>query len=262
MTDHSQRPLFSIATPCFNSAKTIERTFKSILAQEFKDYEYIVVDGGSTDGTIDIIKQYEPLFEGRMHWISEPDKGLYDAFNKGVLRSNGIYCWNVNSDDYIEADALQTIHDYIEKLPSGDYPCIVGRMRFVEANSLSTLNVSECITPQNIERAYRKDFMGISHPATLVPRTTYSYVGLYDIRFRISADIDWFNRAYTAGIIFTGMNDVLINMTDGGVSCSSRNLSIATADRILAFKKKYSSSEIAYLHLFYWKLRRLKNKIL
>lgn len=100
------KPLFSIATPCFNSVKTIERTIKSILAQKFKDYEYIIVDGGSTDGTLNIIQKYEPMFEGRMKWKSEPDKGLYDAFNKGVTRSKGIYCWNVNSDDYLEDDAL------------------------------------------------------------------------------------------------------------------------------------------------------------
>lgn len=103
----AHRPLFSIATPCYNSEKTIERTIKSVLQQEFKDYEYIIVDGGSTDGTLEIIKKYEPLFEGRMKWKSEPDKGIYDAFNKGVQRSSGYYCWNVNSDDWIEPDALE-----------------------------------------------------------------------------------------------------------------------------------------------------------
>ena len=65
---NNKKPLFSIATPCWNSADTIERTIKSVLSQEFKDYEYIIVDGGSTDGTLDIVKKYEPLFEGRMIW--------------------------------------------------------------------------------------------------------------------------------------------------------------------------------------------------
>ena len=81
-----KKPLFSIATPCWNSESTIERTIKSVLRQDFKDYEYIIVDGGSTDSTLDIIKKYEPLFEGRMQWKSEPDKGLYDAFNKDLYQ--------------------------------------------------------------------------------------------------------------------------------------------------------------------------------
>ena len=72
----------SILTPCWNSARTIERTIKSVLQQNFIDYEYIIVDGGSTDGTIGIIKKYEPLFDGRMKWKSEPDRGIYDAFNR------------------------------------------------------------------------------------------------------------------------------------------------------------------------------------
>ena len=108
--------LISIATPCFNSEKTIERTIKSVLDQKFKDYEYIIVDGGSTDKTLDIVKKYEPLFEGRMRWISEPDKGIYDAFNKGVERSRGVYCWNVNSDDWIESDALLKISSFLQKM--------------------------------------------------------------------------------------------------------------------------------------------------
>ena len=87
----NEKPFISIATPCRNSVRTIEKTIKSILCQEFKNYEYIIVDGGSTDGTLEIIKKYEPLFEGRLKWSSKPDKGIYDAFNIGVERSQGIY---------------------------------------------------------------------------------------------------------------------------------------------------------------------------
>ena len=81
--------LFSIITICFNSEKTIERTIKSVLTQTFADYEYIIVDGGSRDSTLDIVKKYEPLFEGRMKWKSESDRGIYDAMNKGIMRSSG-----------------------------------------------------------------------------------------------------------------------------------------------------------------------------
>ena len=126
-----KQPYFSIATPCWNSATTIEHTIKSVLAQEFKDYEYIIVDGGSTDGTLEIIKRYEPLFEGRMRWKSEKDEGLYDAFNKGVERSTGVYCWNVNADDYIEPDALIKIYRFIQENCPTEKDVISGFMNFL-----------------------------------------------------------------------------------------------------------------------------------
>lgn len=74
----------SIITATYNSAKTVQDTFESVLRQSYKDIEYIVVDGASKDETIDIIKAYEPHFDGRMRWVSEPDKGIYDAMNKGL----------------------------------------------------------------------------------------------------------------------------------------------------------------------------------
>ena len=82
-------PRFSIVTVSYNSAKTIERTIKSVLNQTYKNFEYIIVDGASTDVTIDIVKNFEPLFEGRMKWQSEPDKGIYNAMNKGIQRATG-----------------------------------------------------------------------------------------------------------------------------------------------------------------------------
>ena len=80
----------SIITVTFNSARTLEDTFKSILAQTYPHYEYIVVDGLSSDGTVDLIKAYEPRFGGRMRWVSEKDKGLYDAINKGIRMAQPI----------------------------------------------------------------------------------------------------------------------------------------------------------------------------
>ena len=107
--------LFSIITVCFNSAKTIRQTFDSVLQQQCKDYEYIVVDGASTDGTVDIIKEYEPKFEGRMRWISEPDKGIYDAVRKGFAMSSGeVLAW-IGSDDVYMPNAFKVVRDIFER---------------------------------------------------------------------------------------------------------------------------------------------------
>ena len=111
---YNASPFISIITVCYNSENTIERTITSVLHQDFKDYEYIIIDGASRDKTLYIIKQYEPLFKGRLKLISEPDKGIYDAFSKGCRLATGRFVWIVNSDDYLEPDALNTINKAIK----------------------------------------------------------------------------------------------------------------------------------------------------
>ena len=100
---------FSIITVCFNSEKTIERTIRSVLNQTFSDYEYIIVDGASKDDTMKIVKSYEDKFDGRLHYISEPDKGIYDAMNKGIRLAQGEIIGIVNSDDWLEDDSLMNV---------------------------------------------------------------------------------------------------------------------------------------------------------
>ena len=231
-----EHPYFSIATPCWNSAATIERTIKSVLAQGFKDYEYIIVDGGSTDGTLDIIKKYEPLFEGGMHWKSERDKGLYDAFNKGVERSTGVYCWNVNADDYMESDALAKVYKFIKENCPNETAVISGAMNFLSSEG-SLIKVMKC-DPDKLQYAYEHDFIGLNHPATLVPKSIYDQYGAFDPNFKIIGDADWYHRVYKAGVQFAITDEVITNMSDGGVS----NLFIykkSVRDRLYFLRKHY-----------------------
>lgn len=252
-TQNNHNLLISIATPCWNSAKTIERTIKSVLAQEFKDYEYIIVDGGSTDGTIDIIKKYEPLFEGRMKWISEPDKGLYDAFNKGIERSVGRYCWNVNSDDYIEPDALSKLYEIINN--QADDTVIVGSMYLVdEEGNKKKLAIS---TDENTQRAYYSDYM-INHAATIVPHAIYDKYGTFDVRFKICADLDWFHRCYKNGVKFYNTDAILTNFSLGGISTSSIYKK-ESADKWLYYKKNFNIIR-AILKYVKWHKTFLGNK--
>ena len=96
----------SIITVCYNSAGTIRQTFESVLQQDFNDYEYIVVDGASTDGTLGIIQEYLPKFNGKMRYVSEKDNGIYDAMNKGIRMAQGEVIGLVNSDDFYEKNAF------------------------------------------------------------------------------------------------------------------------------------------------------------
>lgn len=245
-----KQPLFSITTPCFNSAKTIERTLKSILVQEFKDYEYIIVDGGSTDGTVEIIKKYEPLFEGRMHWKSEPDKGLYDAFNKGIERSTGVYCWNVNADDFIEPDALSNLKDIIAEQDENNLPVISGALHFMSKDGKKLINIQSS-NKEKCNKAYRHNSMGVTHPATLVPRTIYVEHGAFDPTFKIIGDIDWFHRTYAAGVSFIFTNSIITNMCDGGISNQFDYVKSAK-DRWRFLKHKYSSVLLRTYHFIRW----------
>ena len=196
---------FSIITVCYNSEKTIARTFESVLNQTFQDYEYIVVDGASTDGTLDIIKEYEPKFNGRMRYISEPDSGLYDAMNKGVRMSQGEIIGIINSDDYYEPDALQQV---ISHFISGT-DVYYGILRCVDENGEILL------------QRYHHSRLGkypLQHPASFTCKKTYEKFGLFDLQYRIAADYDLFFRFLRGGAKFVPIDKVLTNFSSGGIS--------------------------------------------
>lgn len=96
----------SIITATFNSGTTIESTLKSVLSQTYKDIDYWVIDGGSKDNTMNIVRRYEPKFNGRLHYISEKDRGIYDAMNKGLEHCTGDVVGILNSDDYFTSDNI------------------------------------------------------------------------------------------------------------------------------------------------------------
>lgn len=139
----------SLVTVTFNSAKTLCDTIHSVLSQSYTNIEYIIVDGLSNDETVTLIKEYEPLFQGRLKWISEKDKGLYDAMNKGIRMSTGDIVGIINSDDfYHRGDVLEKVAESFE---AGETEAIYGDVRFVN--------------PDNLDRTVRYySSKGLSHP--------------------------------------------------------------------------------------------------
>lgn len=245
------RPLLSIVTVCYNSVKTIERTFKSILKQQYFDYEYIVVDGGSKDGTVELIKNYEPLFNGRMKWNSEPDKGIYDAFNKGIDRACGKYVWIVNSDDYLQPNALQSI----EKIIGDNNPDIIsGIVRLVRDGQVLNRWSYNSISS---EREYQKKRLGIAHPATIVKKAAYEKWGYYDPNFYIAGDMDWFltARENNASIVFPEIE--LTNWSEGGISFKKQYKLL-----YLDWKRIYLKHTNSKLEYFYFLTYRILSYIL
>lgn len=257
MKNMSNQLLFSVVTICYNSAQTIERTIKSVLAQTYTNFEYIIVDGGSTDSTLEIVKKYEPLFAGRLKWKSEPDHGIYDAMNKGILRSNGDIIGIVNSDDWLEADALSNVYDSFVS-NNKDENCLYCGGIVYHKNGIQR----EWMV--NLNSFYKQTHLyvmsGIRHPATFVPAKIYKKVGLFNDKMRLSADQDFILRCFYTGIKFVEINKVLSNMAAGGLSTSGAKKAweFSKHDRkimLRAFNKK----GLAYYWLFYtWFLR---NKI-
>ena len=207
--------MFSIITICFNSEKTIERTIKSVLSQTCKDYEYIIVDGASKDGTLDIVKKYEPLFEGRMKWKSEPDNGIYNAMNKGILRATGDIIGIVNSDDWLEPDALSILNHFFINNPGNEKAILTGEVLFHYKDGSSQHYPTSRERYEHFSQNYR---MGLNHPATFVPKCIYDKIGLFDERFKLYADADFILKCYESKVSVIFINRVLSNMSDGGLS--------------------------------------------
>ena len=231
---------FSIITIAYNSAQTIERTLKSVLAQTYTDYEYIIVDGASKDDTLKIVKQYEPLFEGRMKWISEPDKGIYDAMNKGILMSSGEIIGIVNSDDWLEPNTLQILVDEISKDSDNREKILTGEMLFHYEDGRTQHYPTSFERYEYFAKRYR---MGLNHPATFVPRVIYDRIGIFDDRFKLYADADFIIRCYEAGVGVHFINKVLSNMSDGGASNVRTKKELT--DSLLKYKK-HCKSRIEY----------------
>lgn len=215
---------FSIITICYNSEKTIERTIKSVLAQTYKNYEYIIVDGASKDGTLEIVKRFELQFDGRLKWKSEPDKGIYDAMNKGINMATGDVIGIVNSDDWLEADAMNIVAKAIEKNGNERNTLYCGDIVFHYNNGeQKRMNANIPLFKKNARLWIMN---GIRHPATFVPREVYDRIGSFNAKMRLSADQDFILRCYFQGVKFYHINKVLSNMAAGGLSTDNTRVSL------------------------------------
>lgn len=174
--------LFTIITVCYNSEATIERTIKSVLSQTLDDYEYLIVDGKSTDHTLSIVRKYEPLFKGKMKWISEKDEGIYDAMNKGIRMAKGKIIGIVNSDDFYEKDTLEII---AELYHGEEYKIIYGLLRTLQNNN------EKMVYLKNAE--FIEEDM-IAHPSCFITKKIYDTFGAYSLEYPYSADYEFMLR--------------------------------------------------------------------
>lgn len=208
---------FSIITVVYNGEKTIRRTVESILNQKYLDYEYLIIDGLSSDSTLSIATSYTEQFQGRLKVYSEKDNGIYDAMNKGIKKAIGQYIWLINADDYAEPDALLNIVTYYDSHPTQRDAILAGGVNLVDAKT-GIIRRKEYADPFQFKARVKSLKMPISHPSAIVPKSVYDKVGLYDSNYYISGDIDFILRCYYAKVDFAFPSFILSNMTDGGIS--------------------------------------------
>jgi glycosyltransferase involved in cell wall biosynthesis len=203
MLDNS--PLVSIITVVFNGHKHLEKTIQSVIGQTYKKIEFIIIDGGSTDGTIEIIEKYQDYID---YWVSEPDNGIADAFNKGIRRSTGDLIGLINADDWYEPETVQTIVDNLKSFPA----IYSGHMNLLNSKTEQLVKVHKS-NPDRLPQTMR-----VAHPSTFIPISVYKLVGEYSTEYRSAMDYDFLLRAKALHIEIVVIDKVLSNMRLGGIS--------------------------------------------
>ena len=207
--------MISIITATFNSAKTLKDTIQSVLRQTNKDFEYLIIDGGSTDETIDIVKSYESEFSGRLKWVSEKDHGIYDAMNKGIKMASGDVVGILNSDDYFTSDdILQTVADAFK---CQEIDAIYGDIHFIRDG-----NPQKCVRYYS-SRMFRPFWLRFgfmpAHPSFYCKREIFDKAGLYSLDYKIGADYEMMVRLFKRHKIKSlYVNKDFVTMRTGGAS--------------------------------------------
>lgn len=195
-------PLVSVITVVYNGEKYIEDVIRSVLNQTYNNIEYIIIDGGSSDNTISIIKRYEHQIS---FWVSETDKGISDAFNKGITKATGEIIGIINSDDWYEKDAVEKV-----VANSNNADVIYGDMQLWKNNK------KDFIVRGDHHFLTRE--MTVNHPTVFVRKECYNRLGLFDIQYKLAMDYDLMLRFAVNKCRFRYVPEVLSNMRWEGVS--------------------------------------------
>lgn len=229
---NNTKPIVSIVSVVRNAGNLIELTIESVLNQSYQNIELIVVDGESSDGTIDILKK----FSGKISWISEPDLGIYDAMNKGIAMCHGELIGVIGAGDHYELDAVKNIVDvYVDT----DADVIYGNVALIDDHT-------------NVKRMRKsklallsKTMSAISHPSTFTKAYLYRSRP-FDLSFKIAADYDLFLYLYESGCHFSYSDNLIVNILSGGVSSSCDTI----YEVYIVHKKNYGTFRALKVFMF------------
>jgi glycosyltransferase involved in cell wall biosynthesis len=210
------RPLLSIITVVRNGEAFLEETISSVIAQKTGDVEYIIIDGASTDGTVAIINKHEEYID---YWISEPDRGIYEAMNKGIKAAKGIYIGLLNSGDRYAAGALTLVLDEIRNERNRD-AVIAGGVAILDRRG--KIAATHLVDTRSLNNKFR--FMPLNHPAMFVADSTYARIGTYREDLKICSDYDFVLKLLNLQVEIRFVPKVLTEMRAGGISDSPGTL--------------------------------------
>jgi glycosyltransferase involved in cell wall biosynthesis len=240
MESISITPLVSIITVVYNGEKYIEETIKSIIAQSYTKIEFVLIDGGSTDNTINIIKKYTDHIS---YWITEKDQGISDAFNKGIRQASGEIIAILNADDWYEEDAIALIVKEFTEL-NCDIVCSKIRLFNNEVNYKVKSSSLQGIR-QN---------MTIWHPGMFCKRKVYEKIGVYNTEIQILMDYEFILRVLAKNLNLHFSSHITTNMRFGGVS---NKLIYKSMIELLKIKNDFYGTKLihyiesAYLYCYY-----------
>ncbi|ANU37676.1 glycosyltransferase family 2 protein [Vibrio scophthalmi] len=237
----------SVVTACFNSSATIGKTLDSLLNQTCKNFEHIIIDGDSSDGTLDIIQSYIATAEHKVLLVSEPDNGLYDAMNKGIKLAAGQFVSILSSDDWYELDAIENVlaHTHL------DIDIIYGYLRVIKNDKEFMVRRS------NLEFIDSLDGQ-IQHPACFVSKSLYIENGLYDTTYKVCADQDLFLRMLRSGARINAVDRIITNFVIGGTSYT-----VDSFKEVVRYKLKFGliNRKKAFVSIIKYEISKIAKRI-
>jgi glycosyltransferase involved in cell wall biosynthesis len=235
----------SIITVSKNSKDTISASIDSVLNQTYKNIEYIIIDGSSHDGTIEVIKKY---IDKISYFTSEPDNGLYDAMNKGISHANGDIIGILNSDDfYIDNLVIEKV---VNEFESEEVDSIYADIVFVDSKNLNKIlryYDSSFFKPKKFAYGFMP-----AHPAFFVKKEIYDKYGCFNTKYKIAADFDLLVRfLYIHSISYSYMKEVLVKMRPGGISNSFKSVWQINNEQLKVCKDNGIESNIVMIFFKY-----------
>lgn len=249
----TNKPFISIITVAYNSAATIGRTLESLRQQTDTRFESIVIDGGSDDATMEIVKSYHDVV---IKSVSEPDNGIYDAMNKGIALAEGKYLAFLNSDDAYFSDTVANVIAFA--IPNYSLSAERQSPGIVYGDLQKQRELGNEVFTRNEKPNLLKmpEAMGIFHPATFAKKELFDLYGGYDLRFKLASDYHWLLRAYIEKVDFQYLDKVLVKFSVGGVS----NFSCQSYRECIIIQEELNTGYANKMRALYEKCRRKRIK--
>ncbi len=243
----------SVITVNYNDQAGLSKTIESVLDQTNQNFEFIIIDGNSTDGSVDLLKLQNP---NRVNWISEKDHGVYDAQNKGIVKAQGEYLLFLNSGDSFYSKNV--VRNFLKMLESSNAQIIYGN-----SNLLLDENASENLTPPNVLDAQFWYRGTLNHQAVFIKKALFDQFGNYNILYKVCADFNFFLQCFVKNpTMFQHFDCVVCNYDQTGSGVSRENFDAMMLERDEILHKNFSKEQMDVMEKKYQEGLSLKHRIL